>query len=318
MTFEKVRSAARRPWSLAVGVLIAVACGPKTPPSAPPPAAPAPAATPPPATPPPTAAPPPATPPAATPPPAAGTPPAGAPPAAGAPAGGRGNAGTAASAARADSGRDADAGHADHLGDDPEPGSAHRSQGRHVGRAAGRVEPAHDLDDAAVRRTRSARHIRIWRSLASTSIQGNYNGFEIWDISNPAKPVLASAYVCPASQNDVSVYQEPAYSCPRNRRQPHRLQVRRRARSGQQGARPRHSNLRHRGHEESEARDERAELPGLAHPYRARGSEGQREHLYLYFRQLRGPGGGRDAWVCRRMPAIRIRRSSGSKSSRSR
>jgi hypothetical protein len=37
-------------------------------------------------------------------------------------------------------------------------------------------------------------------------IQGNYNGFEIWDISNPAKPVLAGVYECPASQNDVSVY----------------------------------------------------------------------------------------------------------------
>jgi hypothetical protein len=38
------------------------------------------------------------------------------------------------------------------------------------------------------------------------AIQGNYNGFEIWDISNPAKPVLANAYTCPASQNDVSVF----------------------------------------------------------------------------------------------------------------
>jgi hypothetical protein len=38
------------------------------------------------------------------------------------------------------------------------------------------------------------------------AIQGNYNGFEIWDISNPAKPVLANSYTCPASQNDVSVY----------------------------------------------------------------------------------------------------------------
>jgi LVIVD repeat len=37
-------------------------------------------------------------------------------------------------------------------------------------------------------------------------IQGNYNGFEIYDITNPAKPVLAQTYVCPASQNDVSVY----------------------------------------------------------------------------------------------------------------
>jgi hypothetical protein len=38
------------------------------------------------------------------------------------------------------------------------------------------------------------------------AIQGNYNGFEIWDISTPAKPTLAGAYECPASQNDVSVY----------------------------------------------------------------------------------------------------------------
>ena len=37
-------------------------------------------------------------------------------------------------------------------------------------------------------------------------IQGNYNGFEIWDISNPAKPLLANSYECPASQNDISVY----------------------------------------------------------------------------------------------------------------
>src|SRR5207249_11886913 len=38
------------------------------------------------------------------------------------------------------------------------------------------------------------------------AIQVNFSGFEIWDISNPAKPVLANAYECPASQNDVSVY----------------------------------------------------------------------------------------------------------------
>jgi hypothetical protein len=37
-------------------------------------------------------------------------------------------------------------------------------------------------------------------------IMGNYNGFEIFDISNPAKPQLAQSYLCPASQNDVSVY----------------------------------------------------------------------------------------------------------------
>jgi hypothetical protein len=38
------------------------------------------------------------------------------------------------------------------------------------------------------------------------AIQGNYNGWQIWDISNPARPTLATAFICPASQSDVSVY----------------------------------------------------------------------------------------------------------------
>jgi hypothetical protein len=38
------------------------------------------------------------------------------------------------------------------------------------------------------------------------TIQGQYNGFDIYDISNPEKPMLAQQYNCPASQNDVSVY----------------------------------------------------------------------------------------------------------------
>jgi hypothetical protein len=38
------------------------------------------------------------------------------------------------------------------------------------------------------------------------AIQGNYNGFQVWDISNPSRPVLKVGYLCPASQSDVSVY----------------------------------------------------------------------------------------------------------------
>ena len=38
------------------------------------------------------------------------------------------------------------------------------------------------------------------------AIQGSYNGFQVWDISNPSTPVLTTAYYCPASQSDVSVY----------------------------------------------------------------------------------------------------------------
>ena len=38
------------------------------------------------------------------------------------------------------------------------------------------------------------------------AIQGNYSGFQIWDISDPSAPELVTGYVCPASQSDVSVY----------------------------------------------------------------------------------------------------------------
>ncbi|HSH45450.1 MAG TPA: hypothetical protein VK966_06325 [Longimicrobiales bacterium] len=38
------------------------------------------------------------------------------------------------------------------------------------------------------------------------AIQGNYNGFQVWDISDPRNPELVEGFVCPASQSDVSVY----------------------------------------------------------------------------------------------------------------
>jgi len=37
--------------------------------------------------------------------------------------------------------------------------------------------------------------------------QGNYNGIQIWDVSDPASPEMAKEYLCPASQSDVSVYE---------------------------------------------------------------------------------------------------------------
>ena len=40
------------------------------------------------------------------------------------------------------------------------------------------------------------------------AIQGNYNGYLVWDISNPAKPTLKTSFLCPASQSDVSVHKQ--------------------------------------------------------------------------------------------------------------
>ena len=37
------------------------------------------------------------------------------------------------------------------------------------------------------------------------AVQGNFNGIQVWDISDPANPASVVSYVCPASQSDVSV-----------------------------------------------------------------------------------------------------------------
>jgi hypothetical protein len=56
----------------------------------------------------------------------------------------------------------------------------------------------------------SAKFLNVTNSdlafLGPYAIQGNYNGFQVWDISTPAHPTLKTGYVCPASQSDVSVY----------------------------------------------------------------------------------------------------------------
>jgi hypothetical protein len=42
--------------------------------------------------------------------------------------------------------------------------------------------------------------------LGNYAIQGNYDGYQVWDISNPSQPRLTFQNYCPASQSDVSVY----------------------------------------------------------------------------------------------------------------
>ncbi len=38
------------------------------------------------------------------------------------------------------------------------------------------------------------------------AIQGNYDGVQVWNISDPSRPTSEITFVCPASQSDVSVY----------------------------------------------------------------------------------------------------------------
>jgi len=52
--------------------------------------------------------------------------------------------------------------------------------------------------------------MRLWNSDLSFTghyvIQGNFSGYQVWDISSPRTPTLYTSYVCPGSQSDVSVY----------------------------------------------------------------------------------------------------------------
>ena len=42
--------------------------------------------------------------------------------------------------------------------------------------------------------------------LGHYAIQGSFDGFQVWDISDPSHPTLRTSQFCPASQSDVSVY----------------------------------------------------------------------------------------------------------------
>jgi hypothetical protein len=81
-----------------------------------------------------------------------------------------------------------------------------------VGLRAGEMNAAEaSWNLRVVSKTRSSeRFVGVTNSDLSFSgnyaIQGNYNGFQVWDITHPAKPRLKIGYLCPASQSDVSVY----------------------------------------------------------------------------------------------------------------
>jgi hypothetical protein len=48
--------------------------------------------------------------------------------------------------------------------------------------------------------------------------QGGYNGFQIWDISNPANPTLRGTFICPGGQGDLSVYRNLLFMSVEERR----------------------------------------------------------------------------------------------------
>ena len=149
------------------------------------------------------------------------------------------------------------------------------------------------------RRRRAAKFLGVTNSdLAFTgkyAIQGNYNGFQIFDISNPAKPTLVLTYVCPASQSDVSVYKNLLFVSGEG--QTGRVDC------GIQGVPEPVSKERLRGIRifdisnmaNAEVGRQRADVPRLAHAHRRDRSARQGQRLHLCVRFGRRAFGGRTA-----------------------
>ena len=111
--------------------------------------------------------------------------------------------------------------------------------------------------------------------------QGNYSGWQMWDISNPAKPTLHDVVRLPRLAERRLGLQEPALRLGRGDERPRRLRHAGRPGHGEQRARARHSRLRHQRPEPSEVSGHRADLPRLAHAHARHRPERRDERLRL-------------------------------------
>ena len=102
--------------------------------------------------------------------------------------------------------------------------------------------------------------------------QGNFAGFTIWDVSDPAKPVLLSTVVCATAQGDPSIYGNLLFiSAEGGGTQRLRHEGRRRT----EGPHARRPHLRRLRPAQSAAREERADLQRLAHAHDRSETPGQ-------------------------------------------
>ena len=147
---------------------------------------------------------------------------------------------------------------------------------------------------------------------------GNFNGFQIYDISDPDAPAIVTAVVCPGGQGEVSVYGNLLFMSVE--------ETRGRIDCGTQGAPGAVNHERFRGVRIFDISNEapagaggrRADVPRLAHAHDPEEPARRREPLRLRQRHARRPAprlSSRAASRCR--PERRSRRRSSTRSCRS-
>ena len=134
-------------------------------------------------------------------------------------------------------------------------------------------------------------------------IQGNFSAIRCGTFPQPSHPTLHTAYVCPGSQSDVSVYRNLMFVSGEALNGRTRLRHAGRARHGEPGPAARHSHLRHHRHRAPEVPDERADVPRLAHAHGGDRSARHRERVHLHL------GHGAGAVPARAPGVLELRRS---------
>ena len=95
---------------------------------------------------------------------------------------------------------------------------------------------------------------------------GNFHGFQIYDISDPANPQIRTAVVCPGGQGDVSVYGNLLFMSAEETAGPHRLR-RPAGPDRRPAALPRRPDLRHLEHRRARPGRGGADVSWLAHAH---------------------------------------------------
>ena len=194
-------------------------------------------------------------------------------------------------------------------------GSARRPQGRTDGRRRGRAGTSRVVAQKPPRRSSSAARTPTSPSPATTPSRATTTATRSGTSRIRRRRCSTTAYYCPASQSDVSVYKNLLFVSAEGNNG--RLDC------GAQGVQDTVSKERIRGirifditrHREPEVRRQRADLPRLAHAHGARRSERQGQRLRLRLRLGRRSLAerARRAASARRRTRIRTRRSSASR-----
>ena len=104
--------------------------------------------------------------------------------------------------------------------------------------------------------------------IGNYAIQGSYNGYQVWDIADPRQAVASRRRMSAPPRRATS---RSTRTCSSSRVKDlagrHRLRHAGGAGHGQHRPAPRHPDLRHHRHHQSEERGQRADLPRLPHPH---------------------------------------------------